>query len=59
MLIETTIYNGGTSIVVSYGIGKDEMLIADYIDNNIQEVGRNEQQDSFSVKATLMILKKH
>jgi len=44
MLIETTIYNGGTSIVVSYGIGKDEMLIADYIDNNIQEVGRNEQK---------------
>ena len=37
MLIETTIYNGGISIVVSYGIGKDEMLLADYIANKYRD----------------------
>jgi len=38
--IEATLLNGGISIGVSYGFGKDEILLANYVANNIQEVER-------------------
>lgn len=36
--IEATLLNGGISIGVSYGFGKDEILLANYVADNIQEV---------------------
>lgn len=36
--IEAALDNGGISIGVAYGFGKDEVLSADYVANNIQEL---------------------
>lgn len=36
--IEATLNNGGISIGVTYGFGKDEVLLANYIANNLKEV---------------------
>ncbi|MCB2359717.1 HAD family hydrolase [Clostridium estertheticum] len=36
--IEAASHNGGISIGVTYGFGKDEVLLANYVANNLQEV---------------------
>jgi len=36
--IEAASHNGGISIGVTYGFGKDEVLFANYVANNLQEV---------------------
>ncbi|MBW9169940.1 hypothetical protein K2F43_01825 [Clostridium estertheticum] len=36
--IEAASHNWGISIGVTYGFGKDEVLLANYVANNLQEV---------------------
>ena len=36
--IEAALHNGGISIGVTYGFGKDEALLANYVANNLQEI---------------------
>ena len=36
--IEAALHNGGISIGVTYGFGKDEVLLANYVANTLQEV---------------------